>query len=100
MNNFDPGQAPGFSKAYGFIVPDDGSSDVFMHIKDAARCKVGALSEGQRPSYDQQGSDGRSNATDQKLLGVTSAGPTTGMLWEWYAFKSPATNGMFSLGIL
>lgn len=38
-------------KGYGFIAPDDGSSDVFVHISAVERAGFASLNEGQRLSY-------------------------------------------------
>lgn len=42
------------SKGYGFIQPDDGSQDVFIHISAVDRAGIGRLAEGQKLSYDVQ----------------------------------------------
>ena len=39
-------------KGYGFIQPDDGSKDVFVHITAVERAGLRALSEGQKITYD------------------------------------------------
>jgi len=39
-------------KGYGFIQPDDGSKDVFVHATALERAGIGALSEGQKVSFD------------------------------------------------
>jgi CspA family cold shock protein len=39
-------------KGYGFIKPDDGSRDVFVHVSAVARSGLGTLSEGQRVSFE------------------------------------------------
>jgi CspA family cold shock protein len=39
-------------KGYGFIQPDDGSKDVFVHISSVERSGIGNLREGQRLSFD------------------------------------------------
>ena len=39
-------------KGYGFIQPDDGSNDVFVHISAVERAGLGSLNEGQKLSYD------------------------------------------------
>jgi len=41
-------------KGYGFIRPDDGSRDVFVHISAVQQAGLRALTEGQRISYDLQ----------------------------------------------
>jgi CspA family cold shock protein len=40
------------TKGYGFIQPDDGGNDVFVHISAVERAGVSGLTEGQKLSYD------------------------------------------------
>lgn len=40
------------TKGYGFIKPDDGGTDVFVHVSAVERSGVGSLAEGQRISYE------------------------------------------------
>jgi len=39
-------------KGYGFIQPDDGGKDVFVHISAVERSGVGSLHDGQKISFD------------------------------------------------
>ena len=39
-------------KGYGFIQPDDGSKDVFVHISAVEQSGIGSLHEGQKLSYE------------------------------------------------
>ncbi len=39
-------------KGFGFIQPDDGSRDVFVHISAVERSGMGTLVEGQKVSYE------------------------------------------------
>ena len=39
-------------KGFGFIQPDDGGSDVFVHISAVERAGLSNLAEGQRLSYE------------------------------------------------
>jgi CspA family cold shock protein len=39
-------------KGFGFVQPDDGDKDVFVHISAVERAGLGSLSEGQKISYD------------------------------------------------
>ena len=39
-------------KGYGFIQPDDGSKDVFVHATALERAGIGPLTEGQKVSFD------------------------------------------------
>ena len=40
------------SKGFGFIQPEDGSGDVFVHISAVERSGLGTLTEGQRVSFE------------------------------------------------
>ena len=40
------------SKGYGFITPDDGGKDVFVHVTAVERSGLGALADGQRVSFE------------------------------------------------
>ena len=40
------------TKGFGFIAPDDGSKDVFVHISALERAGLSMLNEGQKVSYD------------------------------------------------
>jgi CspA family cold shock protein len=51
-------------KGFGFIQPDDGSKDVFVHITAVERAGMGTLNEGQKISYDvvnERGKDAAGN---------------------------------------
>jgi cold shock protein len=40
------------TKGYGFIQPDDGSKDVFVHVSDVERSGMDSLREGQKISFE------------------------------------------------
>jgi CspA family cold shock protein len=40
------------TKGYGFIVPDEGDNDVFVHITAVEQAGMGTLNEGQRISFE------------------------------------------------
>ncbi|MET3659903.1 cold-shock protein [Aquamicrobium ahrensii] len=40
------------TKGYGFIAPDDGSTDVFVHISAVERAGMHTIAEGQKLSFD------------------------------------------------
>lgn len=42
------------SRGYGFIAPEDGSKDVFVHVSAVERSGIGYLSEGQKVEFDVQ----------------------------------------------
>ncbi|MBP1851081.1 cold-shock protein [Rhizobium halophytocola] len=52
------------TKGFGFIQPEDGSQDVFVHISAVERAGMGSLNEGQKISYDivQDRRSGKSSA--------------------------------------
>lgn len=39
------------TKGYGFITPDEGGKDAFVHISEVQRCGMGRLTEGQRVNF-------------------------------------------------
>jgi CspA family cold shock protein len=52
-------------KGYGFIQPDDGSKDVFVHISAVERSGLGHLNEGQKVTYDvERGQQGKTSAAN------------------------------------
>ena len=42
------------TKGFGFITPDDGTKDVFVHISAVERSDLGNLIDGQKVSFDVQ----------------------------------------------
>ncbi len=42
------------TKGFGFIRPDDGSKDVFVHVSAVERSGLGYLAEGQKLSFEVQ----------------------------------------------
>ncbi len=55
------------TKGYGFIAPDDGGKDVFVHVSAVTRSGIGSLHEGQRLSFElERGQQGRVAAVDLK----------------------------------
>lgn len=52
------------SKGYGFIQPESGSRDVFVHISAVERAGLGTLNEGQRVSYNVVEERGKQAAAD------------------------------------
>jgi CspA family cold shock protein len=57
-------------KGYGFIAPEGGSKDVFVHISAVERAGLQGLNEGQRIQYDLlPGKDGKSSAGNLKVTG-------------------------------
>ena len=57
------------AKGFGFIEPEDGSKDAFVHISALERAGISSLSEGQRVEYElQPGKNGKSSAENLKLV--------------------------------
>jgi cold shock protein len=58
------------TKGYGFIKPDDGSADVFVHISAVERAGLDNLQEGQKLSYELQHDPrkGKSSAVNLRAL--------------------------------
>ncbi len=56
-------------KGYGFIEPEGGGKDAFVHISAVERAGLNGLDEGQRVEFDiQPGQDGKSSAENLKLI--------------------------------
>ena len=54
-------------KGYGFIQPDDGGKDVFVHASAVERAGMNSLNEGQKVSYEEQ-QDRKSGKTSAENL--------------------------------
>jgi cold shock protein len=55
------------AKGFGFIMPEDGSKDVFVHISAVERSGLGSLREGQKLSFDlERGQQGKVSAVNLK----------------------------------
>jgi CspA family cold shock protein len=55
-------------KGFGFIQPDDGSRDVFVHISAVQRSGLDTLNEGQKVQFDVQADRGKPAATNLKAV--------------------------------
>jgi len=57
------------AKGFGFITPEDGTKDAFVHISALERAGLSNLNEGQKVSYDlESGRDGKVSAANLKLV--------------------------------
>jgi CspA family cold shock protein len=57
------------TKGFGFIQPDDGAKDVFVHISAVERAGLGSLGEKQKLSFDlETGRNGKTSAVNLKAL--------------------------------
>ena len=53
------------AKGFGFITPNDGSKDAFVHISAVENAGMSTLAEGQKLTYDlENGRDGKVSATN------------------------------------
>jgi cold shock protein len=56
-------------KGFGFIQPDDGSKDVFVHVSAVERSGLTGLNEGQKVSFDMEhGQQGKMSAINLKAV--------------------------------
>ena len=56
-------------KGFGFIEPEDGSQDAFVHISAVERAGLSSLNEGQKVSYElQPGRNGKSAAENLSVI--------------------------------
>jgi len=59
---FDP------KKGYGFVAPEDGGKDVFIHISDLQRSNLTNLKEGQQISFETKSEKGKTSAINIKIV--------------------------------
>lgn len=56
------------TKGFGFISPDTGGKDAFVHVSALESAGISALADGQKVSYDlENGRDGRESAINIQL---------------------------------
>ena len=55
-------------KGYGFISPDNGTKDIFVHISAIEKCGISSLNENDKVSYDEARNNGKVSAANIKLL--------------------------------
>lgn len=58
------------TKGYGFISPDNGGADVFVHVSAVERAGMNGLNEGQKVSYDEERDPrkGKTSAVNLKAI--------------------------------
>ena len=58
------------TKGYGFIAPDEGDADIFVHISQVQQSGLNELQDNQKVSFDiEEGRNGKNQATNIKLAG-------------------------------
>ena len=55
------------TKGFGFIQPDDGSKDVFVHISAVERAGLSSLNEGDKVSFEEQEIRGKTSAENLRV---------------------------------
>jgi CspA family cold shock protein len=58
------------TKGFGFIQPEDGSADVFVHISAVERAGMGNLNEGQKLSFEAVRDPKRNKVSAENLRAV------------------------------
>lgn len=56
------------TKGFGFIEPDDGGNDVFVHISAVERAGLSGLNDGQKVEYEVEEQKGKLSACDLKAV--------------------------------
>ncbi|MBL0691909.1 MAG: cold-shock protein [SAR324 cluster bacterium] len=56
------------TKGYGFITPQDGSKDVFVHISAVEKAGLYQLNEGQKVDFETETNKGKTSAAEIKLV--------------------------------
>ena len=56
------------TKGFGFIQPEDGPKDVYVHISTVEKAGLSLLSEGQKVSFEVTSENGKNAAADLKVV--------------------------------
>ena len=57
-----------YQKGYGFISPDNGTKDIFVHISALEKCGISSLNENDKVSYDEARNNEKISAANINLL--------------------------------
>ena len=78
------------TKGFGFIAPDGGSKDVFVHISAVKRAGLTGLADNQKVTFDiEAGRDGRESASNPKKWRRSTSNATA--INTWGATKSTSS---------
>ena len=55
------------TKGYGFIAPETGGKDVFVHISAVEKAGIGSLNEGDKVSYEEVANRGKTSAENLRV---------------------------------
>ncbi len=61
------------TKGFGFIQPEEGGSDIFVHISALERANLKTLFEGQKLNYELATNKGRTSAVNLKVMAEEAA---------------------------
>ena len=56
------------TKGYGFIAPEQGEKDVFVHITALEAAGINQLNDGQKVTYEIEANNGKESATNLQLV--------------------------------
>ena len=67
------------TKGYGFIQPDNGGKDVFVHISAVEKAGLSSLNEGAKVSYEEMSNRGKTSAEnlESRINSIPSALPAS-----------------------
>jgi len=89
------------TKGFGFIQPDSGGKDVFVHISAVERAGLNGLNEGQKITYEIESQRGKEAAVNLKVLRLRVYGPLTlqaeSHQAEWHGRAVGLTLGEFKV---
>lgn len=56
------------TKGYGFIQPDDGGADIFVHVTAVQKAGLAGLDENAKVEYELESQRGKTSAVELKIL--------------------------------